>query len=327
MKLGSAISCSLLLCALTSAGAQNTPTTSTNAKTAETTISVPGGAGATVTSSGTAGAGPIIGFQVSQLDNYFISSFFTISPPQSVSGQLPTGTQTVSADQGNFGAFLLTPPGQGTSYSFAGNRMFGFQSMKAKGCISAQTKSTTAKAAAVAAGNTTGDLVESGCAIYVGFGGRGGVTNTTWVGQVTGGNNQSKSGTVAFITFPELVVTSKTYVSPISSSAAGAANQNNQYQFGVSFGPSWRFIGGDLAQGQSTSTTPTFRSQMLGTDKTSFFSPEVTFFVKMNEFKPYFRFSHFSQPKADQPIPGFTGSQFVFGVDVTSAIFQTKPGS
>jgi hypothetical protein len=319
MKLSSAVASFLCCGALVTAAAQNTSAPVTNAKTTDTTISVPGGAGATVTNSGTTGAGPIIGFQISKLDNFFISSFFTTSPPQSISGQLPTGNQTVSSDQGNFGSFLLNPPGQGTSYSFGGSKVWGVPK-----CGSAQDNTKKTKAA-----NGTTTLTESSCNDYVGFGGRGGVTNATWVGQVTGGTNQSVSGTVAYVTFPELVITSRTYISPVSSSgqAGGATNQNNQYQFGVSFGPSWRFIGGDLAQKQSTAGNPTLRNQLFGTDKTSFFSPEVTFFVKMNEFQPYFRFTHFATPPGGSPIPGFSGSQFVFGVDVTSAIFQTKPGS
>jgi hypothetical protein len=317
MKLSLTVAPFFFCGALVTIFAQNTPTASTNAKSTDTTISVPGGAGATVTGSGTAGAGPLIGFQVSKLDSFFISSFFTISPPQSISGQLPTGTGSVSPDQDNFGSFLLNPPGQGTSYTFAGSKVWGLRPQKPHTCDSASTNSDPQA------------LVQSSCSIYVGFGGRGGVTNTTWVGQATGGNNQSVSGTVAYITFPEFVLTSRTYVAPITSDskADGTANQNNQYQFGISVGPSWRFIGGDLAQKQSTAGNPTLRNQLLGTDKTNFFSPEVTFFVKLNEFKPYFRFSHFSQPSKDSPIPGFSGSQFVFGVDVTSAIFQTKPGS
>src|ERR1051325_823751 len=68
----------------------------------DTQIAIPGGAGATVTGSGTAGAGPLLGFQVWKQDDFLLSSFFSFSAPQTISGQ-----------QHDFGAFLLNPPGQG----------------------------------------------------------------------------------------------------------------------------------------------------------------------------------------------------------------------
>jgi hypothetical protein len=41
----------------------------------------------------------------------------------------------------------------------------------------------------------------------------------------------------------------------------------------------------------------------------------------MNQFKPYVRFTHFAPPYG-MNVPGFSGSQFVFGVDVLSPLFQ-----
>jgi hypothetical protein len=164
----------------------------------------------------------------------------------------------------------------------------------------------------------------SNCSVYVGFGARGGITNTAWQPQAVSTSAVAApalNGTVGYLT-PEFLLTSKTYI----QESASTSGQGNQYQFGVGVGPSWRLIGGDLAQGRSTATTPTLRSQLLGTDQTSFTGFEVTFFVRMNQFKPYVRYSHFSAPNKIN-ILGLTGSQFVFGVDVLSAIYQTTLGS
>ncbi len=135
-----------------------------------TQIAVPGGAGATVSGSGTAGAGPIIGFQVWHQDKYLLSTFFTLSAPQAVNGV-----------QKDFGSFLLNAPGQGTSYSFSGNRVWP---------------------------------VLNG-AVFVGVAGRLGVTQTTWqLGSSTG--SQSIPGSIFYAT-PAFLFTSKTYPVTIDS--------------------------------------------------------------------------------------------------------------
>ena len=61
---------------------------------------------------------------------------------------------------------------------------------------------------------------------------------------------------------------------------------------------------------------------LLGTNRNHYTGVELTFFVRLNQFKPYVRYSHFSAPHGTD-INGFTGSQFVFGVDVLSPLFQT----
>lgn len=277
-----------------------------------TQLAVPGGAGATVTGTGTAGAGPLIGFQVWQQDRFFLSSFFTFSPPQTVSGQ-----------QHDFGAFLLNPPGQGTSFAFIGNKVFGvYLNAHSKPTYRKSRAATAAQRVAIAAGvavpakaATVDDAI-----LFWGFGARTGVTNTTWQSG-TGDTQQSAGGTVVYFV-PEFAVTSKTYKLKDTQ-----GKDTNQYQFGASVGPTFRAIGGDLAQTKQDS----FRATLLGTDKKSYAGFEVTFFVRMNQFKPYVRFTHFASPATNLPHPaqgidvaGFSGSQFVFGVDVLSAIFQTK---
>jgi hypothetical protein len=109
---------------------------------------------------------------------------------------------------------------------------------------------------------------------------------------------------------PALLLTSKTYVVDI--------DKNNTVQFGLSVGPTFRYIAGDLGQ----NTNIALRQQTLGTKKKSYTGPEVEFFVRLNQFQPYVRVSHFSSPK-EGDILGFSGTQVVFGVNVLSAIFQT----
>lgn len=241
-----------------------------------TQIAIPGGAGATVTGSGTAGAGPQIGFQVWHKDKYLLSSFFTFSAPQAISGQ-----------QHDFGAFLLNPPGQGTSYAFAGSRVQCVPNLIH--CSDNDRKTSLA---------------------FLGAGMRIGVTQTSWQNGSTS-TSPSVSGTVAYLT-PVLLLTSKTYTPE-------GDTQNNEYQFGFSAGPTFRYIAGDLGQ----DTNSTVRLQTLGTTKKSYMGAELEFFVRLNQFQPYVRISHFSPPK-EGDVSGFSGTQVVFGVDVLSAIFQ-KP--
>jgi hypothetical protein len=281
----------LLLCLAASGFAQSV-TSNISASTEHpdaTQIAIPGGAGATVSGAGTAGAGPLIGFQVWQQDRFLLSSFFTFSAPQAISGS-----------QHDFGAFLLNPPGQGTSYSFAGNKVWGC--FPIRGCKKDEAP------------------------IFVGFGGRAGITNTTWK-DGSGDAAQSIAGTVAYVT-PTVLITSKTYATNAPSEGnndSGGQNKAsnnsqddaNQYQFGVSVGPSFRFIAGDLAQG----TNESLRKELLGTAKKSMTGMEMEFFVRMNSFRPFVRYSRFNLPGSIN-IPGFSGSQVIFGVDVLSAIFK-----
>ncbi len=278
-----------------------------------TQLAVPGGAGATLTPSGTAAAGPILGFQVWQQDKFFISSFFTFSVPQTFSGQPPAPPQTVSPQQGSFGALLLNPPGQGTSYSFTGNRMWGvYPTTGLKACTATKPQKDSSgnvmKNAAGVVQRTSADCTVADAYFFFGSELRGGITNASWTEStaipVTVGSS------VAYMA-PELLVTSKTY------NFVTNGNQN-QYQFGAAAGPSFRFLGGDVAQAENSA----FRNSLLGTTKTKMSGFELTFFVRMNQFKPYVRYTHFA-PSAGNNIAGFSGSQFTFGVDVLSPLFQT----
>jgi hypothetical protein len=48
---------------------------------------------------------------------------------------------------------------------------------------------------------------------------------------------------------------------------------------------------------------------------------EIEFFVRLNSFRPFVRFSRFTLPNRTD-ISGFSGTQALFGVDVLSAIFK-----
>ena len=288
-----------------------------------TQLAVPGGAGATITPSGTAAAGPVLGFQVWQLDNYFLSGFFTFSVPQGFSGQPPAMGQTVSPQQSTFGTLVLNPPGQGTSYSFTGSKVWGWYPGGLHGCSKALpvrklengNPATDTQGRPVFETETDGTIrtVDASCSVtdaYAFIGGelRGGITNAAFTEQTSA--PISLNGSVAYVV-PELMITSRTYNETVGM-------QPNQYQFGVTFGPSFRFLGGDFAQKSNNA----FREALLGTSQTSMTGVELTFFLRLNQFKPYVRFTHFSAPK-EGDIAGFSGSQFIFGVDVLSPLFQT----
>jgi len=171
--------------------AQNAPATSVSTPmgdTGMTQIAVPGGAGATVTPSGQPSAGPIIGFQVWQQDKYLLSSFFTFSVPQTFSGQPPVSPQTVSAQQNSFGVLLLNPPGQGTSYTFIGNKVWGLY---------------PSGGVAPVGGKTVADAF-----LFLGFEARGGITTTNWTEQTS--TPTTLGATIGYFA-PEFLMTSKTY--------------------------------------------------------------------------------------------------------------------
>ena len=254
-----------------------------------TQLAVPGGAGATAAASGSASAGAVLGFQVWQQDKFFLASFFTFAVPQTFTGQPPAAGQTISPQHGTFGSLLLNPPGQGTSYSFTGNYMLGWYPT---GGLKCTTACTVDKAI-----------------FFVGGEVRAGITNAAWTEATS--TPISLNSSIGYIV-PEFLLTSKTY------NYTGAKDSGqNQYQFGAAMGPSLRFIGGDIAQSENTAV----RTTLLGTNKTSMAGLELTFFVRMNQFKPYVRFTHFAPPYG-MNVPGFSGSQFVFGVDVLSPLFQ-----
>lgn len=148
--------------------------------------------------------------------------------------------------------------------------------------------------------------------VLAGVGGRWGTTSTTFAFTPTGGTAQQQPGfgTVASVT-AQLVT---------KSFDANFGDTAGEFQLGVEVGPTWRSLGGDVGQNDA------FRTQILGTSVTRFTGFETTFFVRVNSVQPFARFSHFSQPSG-VVIPGLTGSQVVWGVNVAGSVFQAKTGS
>jgi hypothetical protein len=189
----------------------------------------------------------------------------------------------------HYGSFVLNPPLKGNSFYVSGNYLYPlFQSHKS--C------STTCPPSPV----------------LVGVGGRWGTTSATFAYTPTGGTQQEQAGfgTVASVT-AQLV--SKSF-------DAKFGDIDGEFQLGFEAGPTWRGLGGDLGQNDA------FRSQVLGTTVSRFTGYEMTFFVRVNTVQPFARFSHFGQPSG-VVIPGLTGNQVVWGVNVAASIFQTKSGS
>src|SRR4051812_47832868 len=94
-------------------------------------------------------------------------------------------------------------------------------------------------------------------------------------------------------------------------------DETNQFQLGFETGPSWRSLGGDVSQNDA------FRQQIVGTTKSTFFAWETTFFVRVNSVQPFARFTYVARPD-NIAIPGLTGNQLVWGVNVASTLFSAK---
>lgn len=147
--------------------------------------------------------------------------------------------------------------------------------------------------------------------VRYGIGGRWGTTSSSFEFTPAGGTaiKQDGFGVVASLTAQ---VMTKTF--PVS---LGDGDKTSEFQLGVELGPTWRLLGGDLSENDA------FRQQLLGTDQSSFAGFEMTFFVRLNAVQPFARFSNFGRPD-DVAIPGFTGRQLVWGVNVASALFNAK---
>lgn len=114
------------------------------------------------------------------------------------------------------------------------------------------------------------------------------------------------SGSVAYFS-PSLIVTSKTF----------RPDEKNEYQFGLLTGYGVRHLTGDLSKPSAAA----FRKKLVNTERTTLHGLEIEFFVRMNQFRPYFRYSRF---QLNTEVPGLSGGQVVFGVDVLSSIFRTS---
>ena len=147
--------------------------------------------------------------------------------------------------------------------------------------------------------------------VLYGIGGRWGTTSSSFEFTPTGGTatKQDGFGLVASVTAQIMTKTHRI--------ALGEGDETSEFQLGLELGPTWRLIGGDLSQNDA------FRQQLLGTDESSFVGFEMTFFVRVNAVQPFARFTSFSRPNG-VAIPGLTGRQVVWGVNVASALFNAK---
>ena len=145
--------------------------------------------------------------------------------------------------------------------------------------------------------------------ILFGVGGRWGTTSSSFEFTPAGGSlvKQDGFGTVASVTAQVMTKTLHVTVS----------GETSEFQLGVEVGPTWRLLGGDLSENDA------FRKQTLGTDKSSFTGFELTFFTRVSGVQPFARFSNFGRPDG-VVIPGFTGRQVVWGINVASSLFNAK---
>jgi hypothetical protein len=147
--------------------------------------------------------------------------------------------------------------------------------------------------------------------VRYGIGGRWGTTSSSFEFTPAGGTAIKQDGFGVVGSLTAQVMTKTHYVS------LGDGDETGEFQLGIELGPTWRLLGGDLSENDS------FRQQLLGTDQTTFAGFEMTFFVRLNAIQPFARFSSFGRPD-DVAIPGFTGRQLVWGVNVASALFNAK---
>lgn len=145
--------------------------------------------------------------------------------------------------------------------------------------------------------------------VLFGVGGRWGTTSSSFEFTPAGGSliKQDGFGTTASVTAQVMTKTHHVTVS----------GETSEFQLGVEFGPSWRLLGGDLSENDA------FRKQILGTSQSSFTGFELTFFTRVSGVQPFARFSNFARPDG-VVIPGFTGRQIVWGINVASSLFNAK---
>ena len=145
--------------------------------------------------------------------------------------------------------------------------------------------------------------------VLFGVGGRWGTTSSSFEFTPAGGTliKQDGFGTVASVTAQVMTRTHHVTI----------GEDTSEFQLGVEVGPTWRLLGGDLSENDA------FRKQILGTDKSSFAGFEFTFFARVSGVQPFARFSNFGRPDG-VVIPGFTGRQVVWGINVASSLFNAK---
>ena len=196
---------------------------------------------------------------------------------------------TLDGDRRKAGEFLRNPPAQGTSFYASASKMFW--SLNRKTGPQRWSRAQAHRGEQLA---------------FVGGSLRVGVTNAT-LQRKDGDEIVAREAFIFHIT-PSLLLTSRTF----------KGENNGEYQFGMELGATGRWIGGDAAQDDE------FRSHddIFGHDDTKFVGFEGTIFVRLNAFQPFVRITRFTKRDGSH-VPGLTGAQAFFGVNVLSALFQT----
>ncbi len=131
-----------------------------------------------------------------------------------------------------------------------------------------------------------------------------GGSSTAWEATVSG-TPQTVSGVVLYFS-PAVQFSSHTFGKP-----------DNSFQIGGEFGWGWRVLANDLGQASAFLAAP----EVLGTAATNFNGFEGKLFFRANDLKPYMKVSNYMKPNG-QAIPGLTGFQVSFGVEVLPAIYK-----
>lgn len=196
---------------------------------------------------------------------------------------------TLNGDARKSGEFLRNPPAQGTAFYASASKMFW-----------ALNRTTMPNRWSRAQSHMGEQLTFIGGALRIG------VTNAT-LERKDGDETVTREAFVLHVT-PSVLLTSRTF----------KGENNGEYQFGMELGPTARWVGGDAAQDDE------FRkhADVFGHDDTKFVGFEGTIFVRLNAFQPFVRITRFTKRDGIH-VPGLTGAQAFFGVNVLSALFQT----
>lgn len=263
-------------------------------------LAIPAGATASVGEDGEPAGGARIGFQTWKSDDFFAGAFFTFDAAPALNGDLRKA-----------GQFLRDPPNAGTSLFVTGNRMF-----KAYRCGKiTPVRWDTDEVPDNPCETSRGDKRD---AVIIGLSFRAGATSTTLqhkLSTAAAGEGEdapepeveSREASILHATL-SLLLTSRTFRS----------DDGGEYQFGLELGGTARRIGGDAAYDSDFLAQP----DVFGHASTSFIGFDATFFARMNGFQPFVRITHI--PKRDgKHVPGLTGVQASFGINVSSSLFQT----
>lgn len=203
--------------------------------------------------------GAIVGLQLGIKDNYFISALFNYS-----------GSKKIAGEQSSFGAFLLNPSSEGSSFTFSGNKLWTIKDSK----------------------------------ILLGLSVRTGVSFTDW--EVTNSEGTETHNGSLFYSVPSVILVTKTN-----------GKSESKFQFGLEVGLGFRKIMGDLSQADEFIS----KDEVLGVSRTSFIGFEATFFLKLNDVRPFLRITIYPEKYG---IKGFSGWQAYLGFDLLSPLFKAS---